>query len=263
VWAATAFDVGMPMIQSKVTTSSEQQGLQSKTSVLILLMAINLISVIASAQTHPAQSPATVHSRTKDHTVGLDRGYQPGRLEDAPGAADSSGTLAGEAQSGTAAPSAADNPADEAPANKNEKKKKEKRGEILLAPLPISSPAIGTGIIPVVGYIFLFSKQDKISPPSVVGGAGLFTDNGSRALALAGQLYVKQNTSIITAAFLRGHLNYDFSRHRERGGRRRTETRSHTDRPALLWGISAPNRWEILPGSPGLDRKFKHNAPPG
>ncbi|MGA8736194.1 MAG: hypothetical protein WB558_19910 [Terriglobales bacterium] len=51
------------------------------------------------------------------------------------------------------------------------KEEKEKRGSIVAAPLPISSPAIGSGIIPVLGYIFPFSTKDKISPPSVVGAA--------------------------------------------------------------------------------------------
>jgi hypothetical protein len=55
-------------------------------------------------------------------------------------------------------------------ATKSEKKKKEHRGLILIAPLPLVSPAIGTGIIPVVGYIFPFSKNDKVSPPSTVRG---------------------------------------------------------------------------------------------
>jgi hypothetical protein len=96
-----------------------------------------------------------------------------------------------------------------AQATKKEKKK-EKRGEIVIAPLPISSPALGTGVIPLFGYIFPFSTKDKVSPPSVVGAAALFTDNGSRALAVAGQLYLKQNTSQITAAYVRGNLNYDF-----------------------------------------------------
>src|SRR5579884_2267460 len=31
------------------------------------------------------------------------------------------------------------------------------RGSVVVAPLPISSPAIGTGVIPVVGYIFHLS----------------------------------------------------------------------------------------------------------
>jgi hypothetical protein len=54
---------------------------------------------------------------------------------------------------------------------------------IVVAPLPISSPAIGSGMTPVLGYIFPFNKHDKVSPPSTIGVAGLFTDNGSRGFA--------------------------------------------------------------------------------
>jgi hypothetical protein len=51
------------------------------------------------------------------------------------------------------------------PEAKSEKaKNKEKRGAIVAAPLPIPSPALGSGTIPVVGYIFPFSKNDKVSP---------------------------------------------------------------------------------------------------
>lgn len=64
-------------------------------------------------------------------------------------------------------------------ATKNEKKKKEHRGSILIAPLPLVSPAIGTGLIPIVGYIFPCSKSDKVSLPSTIGGGGLITNNGT------------------------------------------------------------------------------------
>ena len=43
------------------------------------------------------------------------------------------------------------------------KDKKPARGAFVVAPLPISSPAIGSGIVPVLGYIFPFSTKDKIS----------------------------------------------------------------------------------------------------
>jgi len=92
----------------------------------------------------------------------------------------------------------------------DKKKKKESRGAIVAAPLPISSPAIGTGVIPLVGYIFPFSKNDKVSPPSVVGGLGLITNNGTRVWALGGELYLKQDTWEVTAGMGRGNLNYDF-----------------------------------------------------
>jgi hypothetical protein len=100
-----------------------------------------------------------------------------------------------------------------APAKPETQPKKKKklggRGAFVVAPLPISSPAIGSGIIPVLGYIFPFSKNDKVSPPSTIGVAGLFTNNGSSGFAIGGQLFLKQNTYEITSGFVHGNVNYD------------------------------------------------------
>jgi hypothetical protein len=98
---------------------------------------------------------------------------------------------------------------DEAKETKDDKKKKQSRGAFVVAPLPLSSPAIGSGIIPVVGYIFPFSTKDKVSPPSVIGAAGLVTNNGSRGFAVGGQLYMKENRYRVTAGFARGNVDYD------------------------------------------------------
>jgi len=57
----------------------------------------------------------------------------------------------------------------EAKDKKEEKEKKEHRGAIVAAPIPISSPTIGSGIVPVLGYVFPFSTKDQVSPPSSVG----------------------------------------------------------------------------------------------
>jgi hypothetical protein len=57
------------------------------------------------------------------------------------------------------------------PKTEPKKKKKPSRGAIVGAPLPISSAAIGSGIIPVLGYIFPFSTKDTVSPPSTIGAA--------------------------------------------------------------------------------------------
>jgi Omp85 superfamily domain len=92
------------------------------------------------------------------------------------------------------------------PANK---RKHTKRGSLVIAPIPISSPAVGSGIEPVVGYIFPFSMKDKVSPPSVVGAAGIITNNGSRGFVLGGELYLKQDTYQITSGFAHGNINYD------------------------------------------------------
>jgi len=90
-------------------------------------------------------------------------------------------------------------------------KKKEKRfrGSPVIAPLPLVSPAIGTGLIPVVAYIFPFSKNDKVSPPSTIGGGGLITNNGTRAWALGGQFFFKEDTYEVTGGYGRGTLDYN------------------------------------------------------
>jgi hypothetical protein len=94
-------------------------------------------------------------------------------------------------------------------AQPEKEKKRGGAGSIVVAPLPISSPAVGSGIVPVVAYIFPLNVKDKISPPSVVGAAGFVTNNGSRGFAVAGQLYLKENTYRITSAFARGNVNYN------------------------------------------------------
>jgi outer membrane protein assembly factor BamA len=86
---------------------------------------------------------------------------------------------------------------------------KQNGGSFVIAPLPISSPALGSGIVPVLAYIFPLNRSDKTSPPSLIGAAGLVTDNGTRGFVAAGELYFKQNTYRTTAAFARGDLNYN------------------------------------------------------
>lgn len=83
------------------------------------------------------------------------------------------------------------------------------RGSFVVAPLPISSPALGTGLVPVLGYIFPFRKSDKVSPPSVVGMAGMLTDNGTRGFAAYGDLFLAEDTYRITTLYVHGNLNYD------------------------------------------------------
>ena len=88
-------------------------------------------------------------------------------------------------------------------------KKHDGQESFIVAPLPISSPAVGTGIVPVLAYIFPMSSHDKTSPPSVIGGAGLVTNNGSRAFVLAGDLFFHENTYHASAVYAHGNLNYD------------------------------------------------------
>jgi hypothetical protein len=95
------------------------------------------------------------------------------------------------------------------PQQEAQPKKKKKRGSIVVAPLPISSPAVGSGVVPVAGYIFPISSKDTVSPPSVIGGAGLITNNGSRGFAVGGQFFFKQNTYEVTSGFVHGNVDYN------------------------------------------------------
>lgn len=89
-------------------------------------------------------------------------------------------------------------------------KKSNKRGSLVIAPIPISSPAFGSGLLLITGYVFKFNEHDQISPPSWLGGAGVFTNNGSRGLALGGRLYLQENKYQTTFAAIKGRANLDF-----------------------------------------------------
>lgn len=110
-------------------------------------------------------------------------------------------------------PTAGDPPAgSERPVQHDESQKKKgyrEPGALVVAPLPISSPALGAGIVPVLAYISPISRSDKTSPASIVGAVGLVTDNGTRALAFGAEIYFKRNTYRTTAIYARGNLNYN------------------------------------------------------
>lgn len=85
-----------------------------------------------------------------------------------------------------------------------------KRGQFVIAPIPVSSPAVGSGLVLVAGYVFKLNESDTVSPPSTVGLAGAFTSNGSRGGGVAARLYFDRNRYQTTLAFGKGRINYDF-----------------------------------------------------
>ena len=99
--------------------------------------------------------------------------------------------------------------ADHQDQGKTKKKRRIPEGAIVV-PIPISSPAIGTGAVIVGGYIFPISRKDKVSPASTVGGAYFDTDNGTHGFALAGELFMSENRYHITTIYVRGNINYNF-----------------------------------------------------
>jgi hypothetical protein len=85
----------------------------------------------------------------------------------------------------------------------------DKKGEWLLAPIPVSSPAIGSGLEWAVARVFPFNKKDEVSPASTVGVAGIFTNNGSRGLAIGGRVYLKEDRYRIALAVASASVNFD------------------------------------------------------
>ena len=83
----------------------------------------------------------------------------------------------------------------------------DKKGSWLFAPIPISSPAIGSGLAWAVARVFPMDKKDEISPPSTVGIGGVLTNNGSRAFVIGGRLYLKQDKFRFTAALGTANVN--------------------------------------------------------
>ncbi len=88
--------------------------------------------------------------------------------------------------------------------------KKPKRGQLVIAPIPATSPAVGAGLILAVGYVFKLNEEDNLSPPSVIGLVGAFTNNGSRGGGIGGRLYFSENKYQTTFAVAKGRVNYEF-----------------------------------------------------
>ncbi len=86
-----------------------------------------------------------------------------------------------------------------------------KKGEWLIAPLPNYSPTFGWGVIGNLAYLFPLNPKDTVSPPSMVGTTGYYSQNNSWAVALATRLFIDEDRYRIKAVVLRGDLNYDFS----------------------------------------------------
>jgi len=89
-------------------------------------------------------------------------------------------------------------------------KQEDKNGELVIAPYPISSPALGSGLQWVVGYVFRLNKEDKVTPPSFFGTVGMYTSNGSWGMMFGGSFHLKQDKYRVVAAAADGNVNFDF-----------------------------------------------------
>lgn len=86
-----------------------------------------------------------------------------------------------------------------------------KHGEFLAVPIPSHKPTFGWGVNVMLGYVFPLDPDDKISPPSTVGGFGFYSENQSWATGLFGQLYLKEDHYRVRGGIFAGDINYDFS----------------------------------------------------
>ena len=91
----------------------------------------------------------------------------------------------------------------------HEKDSSKSSKEIVVAPFPISNPALGSGLVVVGGYLFPISKKDETSPNSMIGGGGFYTSNGSWLWGAGAKLYLKHDRYRITGVFGRAQLHYD------------------------------------------------------
>jgi Omp85 superfamily domain len=108
------------------------------------------------------------------------------------------------------APSTGNEPQHESEKAKKEKKKsKPHKGAFVIAPIPIVSPAIGSGLVPVLAYITPIAPRERGVTPSTFAVAGLITNNGSRGFVLGTDLYLSHSRYEVESGYVHGSIDYD------------------------------------------------------
>jgi outer membrane protein assembly factor BamA len=86
---------------------------------------------------------------------------------------------------------------------------KERKTEVVAAPIPISNPTIGTGLGAVGALLFPLTRSDTISPPAVGGLGGFYTDSNSFGFGLAMRAYLAEDHWRALAGGAYGKFHYD------------------------------------------------------
>jgi hypothetical protein len=82
------------------------------------------------------------------------------------------------------------------------------RGNLVIVPIPISNPTLGTGLVGGAAWCYgQTAEQADQQPASLTAAAGLYTDNNSRALVLGQQNYWSRNRWRFTGAVGAADLN--------------------------------------------------------
>lgn len=112
----------------------------------------------------------------------------------APDATDVTGAASAE----QAAPSAVSQP------------RQNKRGEFVLAPMPMVNPTLENGLFLVVGYLYRLDRTDAVTAPSATAVAGFKTSNESWAATVIQSLHLAHDTFRIMGIAAYSDLNYAF-----------------------------------------------------
>jgi hypothetical protein len=89
-------------------------------------------------------------------------------------------------------------------------KNKPKRGEFVIAPIPVVNPTLENGLALGVGYLYHLDKDDLTSPPSITGLGGFRTSNGSGGGVLAQKFVLKENKYRLLLAVGRADVHFNF-----------------------------------------------------
>ena len=84
---------------------------------------------------------------------------------------------------------------------------KQKPAEWMLVPIPGYNPSLGFSLTGMGAYLF---PADAKSPPSTVGGFGMFSTNGSWVFGAISKLNLAEDHYRVTAFLMLGHINWDF-----------------------------------------------------
>ena len=104
-----------------------------------------------------------------------------------------------------------DIPLDEVPDLREEKSRlKLQKGDVVVVPIPMSDPTLGTGLILGGAYFYPQTEaQAAVQPASLTGVAGMYTSNDSYAFGIGQQNYWDEDKWRFTGAL--GYLNFELS----------------------------------------------------
>lgn len=87
---------------------------------------------------------------------------------------------------------------------------KPKRGEFVIAPMPMVNPTLENGLSLVGGYLYRLDVNDRKTPPSVSALAGFKTSNGSWAASALQTLHLAHDRFRLLMVGAYSDINYEF-----------------------------------------------------